>query len=265
MANYVVGDLQGCFAPLKQLLQEVAFNPARDHLYLVGDIVARGPDSLGCLDFVFRHQDCVTITLGNHDLHLICNVLQGKAPNPKDKLDALYQHSKLPDYLHFLRTQPLCVYLEKYHTFISHAGIHPQWQIEQALSLGRWAQQKYRGEEAKSFLSAMYGKEPRLLLEEDEQSRFNTIINVFTRMRFLTSQWHLDFDNKGTLDDAGELRPWFTHPRFLDDPNRYLFGHWAALQGITNTPNVTALDTGCVWGGPMTLLDLDSNEQISSN
>ncbi|MCO7186884.1 MULTISPECIES: symmetrical bis(5'-nucleosyl)-tetraphosphatase [unclassified Pseudoalteromonas] len=265
MANYVVGDLQGCFAPLKQLLQEVAFNPARDHLYLVGDIVARGPDSLGCLDFVFRHQDCMTVTLGNHDLHLICNVLLGNTPNPKDKLDDLYKHSKLPEYLRFLSSQPLCVYLEKYRTFISHAGIHPDWQIEHALALGQWAQQKYMGSEASQFLPAMYGKESRLVLEKDEQSRFNTIVNVFTRMRFLTAQWHLDFDNKGTLDDAGDLRPWFTHPRFQSDPHRYVFGHWAALQGITHTPNVTALDTGCVWGGPMTLLDLDRNEQISSN
>ncbi|KID54683.1 diadenosine tetraphosphatase [Pseudoalteromonas luteoviolacea] len=266
MAYYAVGDLQGCYTPFKQLLAQVDFSPSRDHLYLVGDLVARGPDSLACLEYVYSLQNSVTVTLGNHDLHLLSTVLNNKQANPKDKLDALLSSAALPDYIHFLQSQPLCTYLPEFDSFISHAGIHPYWNIEQAIELSNWAQTYYQGPMAADYLSKMYGKNPAIdLSPSDQQLKFNTIVNVFTRMRFLTEHWQLDFDNKGEINKGELLQPWFAHPRFKTSRTRFIFGHWAALQGKTSLNHVVALDTGCVWGGPMTLLNLSTNEQITSN
>ena len=118
MADYAIGDLQGCFDEFSLLLKQVDFNPSKDHLYLVGDIVARGPDSKACLDYIYQHQDSVSVTLGNHDLHMIACYLNNVTPNPKDKLTALFNSSKLPHYIAFLQTQPLALYLEQYLSLI---------------------------------------------------------------------------------------------------------------------------------------------------
>ncbi|ESP94884.1 MULTISPECIES: symmetrical bis(5'-nucleosyl)-tetraphosphatase [Pseudoalteromonas] len=265
MASYAIGDLQGCYTPFKKLLEAVDFNPSQDHLYLVGDLVARGPDSLACMEHVTSLQNSVTVTLGNHDLHLLSTVLNKRAPNPKDKLDTLLASSALPTYLSFLQSQPLCTYLPEFDSFISHAGIHPFWHIEQALELSKWAQSCYQSPHAADFLSGMYGKEPAIEITHDNpQTKFNTIVNVFSRMRFLTKDWQLDFESKGSQNDVDHLQPWFSHPRFKTSSTRFVFGHWAALEGKTSVSNVVALDTGCVWGGPMTMINLSTNEQIYS-
>jgi len=264
MANYAVGDLQGCFTPFLKLLSEVNFNPSKDHLYLVGDLIARGPDSLSCLEFVYQNQDSITVTLGNHDLHFIaCNIL-GKQPNPKDNLSAVFSSKQCRSYASYLRTQPLAVFLEKQSTFISHAGTHPSWSIEQALAYARIAEKNYRSEEAQLFFENMYGsKETNFTPNKDPLTNFKTIVNVFTRMRFLESDEKLNLYEKGS-PKSSQLQPWFDHPRFESEKTRYIFGHWAALEGKTNKENMIALDTGCVWGGNMTLLNLGTNEYILS-
>ncbi|MBQ4813036.1 bis(5'-nucleosyl)-tetraphosphatase (symmetrical) [Pseudoalteromonas luteoviolacea] len=265
MATYAIGDLQGCYVPFKNLLDQVDFNPSQDHLYLVGDLVARGPDSLSCMDLVYQLKDSVTVTLGNHDLHLLATALTHKQPNPKDKLAPLFASDKLESYVAYLQSQPLCFYDPQFDSFISHAGIYPQWDINTALRLSDWAQKCYQGSMAASYLNAMYGKQSSVVVEtDDKQVKFNSIINVFSRMRFLTRDLCLDFDNKGGLEHANELQPWFSHPRFKTTSTQFIFGHWAALEGKTTSDKVVALDTGCVWGGPMTLLNLSTNEQISS-
>lgn len=264
MANYAIGDLQGCFTPLIKLLSEVSFNPSKDHLYLVGDLIARGPDSLSCLDFVYQNQDSITVTLGNHDLHLIACHLLSKQPNPKDNLAAVFDNKLCANYISYLRTQPLAVFLESQSTFISHAGIHPSWSINDALNYAKVAEQSYRGEEAQLFFENMYGsKDTSFTPDKNLLTNFKIIINVFTRMRFLEANENLNLLEKGSPKNS-LLSPWFDHPRFEIDDNRYVFGHWAALEGTTNRNNVIALDTGCVWGGYMTLLDLDTNERFLS-
>ena len=264
MANYAVGDLQGCFTPFIKLRSEVGFNPSRDHLYLVGDLIARGPDSLSCLDFVYQNQDALTVTLGNHDLHFIACYLIGKQPNPKDKLASVFSSKLCEHYVSFLRTQPLAVYLEHQSTFISHAGIHPYWSIEQALNYAQTATHNYQSHEANLFFENMYGsKDPAYSPNKDFLTNFKIIVNVLTRMRFLEQSGNLNFFEKGKPRESA-LKPWFTHSRFKNDKNRYVFGHWAALEGVTNIENIIALDTGCVWGGNMTLLNLDTGEHYLS-
>ncbi|MCF6435910.1 symmetrical bis(5'-nucleosyl)-tetraphosphatase [Pseudoalteromonas sp. MMG022] len=265
MAQYAIGDIQGCYKPFMQLLEVVDFNPSRDHLYLVGDVIARGQDSQACLDFLYHNQHAVSITLGNHDLHFLACVALNKDPNPKDKLENVFVSNKLPQYVALLRAQPLAVFLPEFDTFISHAGIHPDWSVPQAMEYALFAQQCYQSDEALSYYINMYGPHPNQAINRlNTQDKFKAIVNVFTRMRFLDDKLQLNLNHKGPTHSAKVLRPWFKHERFNKDKTRYIFGHWAALEGKTNMNNVVALDTGCVWGGPMTMIDLQTSEYFSS-
>ncbi|WP_149982094.1 symmetrical bis(5'-nucleosyl)-tetraphosphatase [Pseudoalteromonas rhizosphaerae] len=266
MANYAIGDLQGCYKEFQALLLQVDFKPSKDHLYLVGDIVARGPDSLACLDYIYTHQDSITVTLGNHDLHLIANYMLDKPANPKDKLTALLDSTKLPAYIAMLQQQPLALWLEEEQVFISHAGLNPAWSIEQALQHAQFAESCYQGENARDFFKHMYEQHPSLWSEQlNDFERFRYIINYFTRMRFLTLDEQLELSYKGGIANATAMIPWFKHPRFTTFKQYIVFGHWAALEGVTDHENIYALDTGCVWGGAMTLLELKNKQLFSIN
>ncbi|WP_419147728.1 symmetrical bis(5'-nucleosyl)-tetraphosphatase [Pseudoalteromonas 'SMAR'] len=256
MAKYAIGDIQGCFTQLVTLLDQVDFNPSQDHLYCVGDIIARGPDSLACLEFLHNNAGAVSITLGNHDLHFLACLALNKSPNPKDKLAPLFASPKCHTYAEFLRAQPLAIWLQKQQTFISHAGLHPHWSIEQACEYAKFAESMYQGPDATDFYRHMYGDHPtKALTQLDDKDKFKAIVNTFTRMRFLTPEGDLELNNKSGLDKAGGLVPWFELCQ-LPPQVRVLFGHWAALEGKTNKPNIIALDTGCVWGGEMTLMNI---------
>lgn len=261
MAKYAIGDLQGCFTPLIALLDQVDFNPSQDHLYFVGDIIARGPDPLACLEFLYQHADSISVTLGNHDLHFLACLALGMPPNPKDKLDAVFNSPKCQKYADLLRAQPLAIWLEQQQTLISHAGIHPSWSIKQALDYARFAETNYQSTKAPEFYANMYGAHPGLELDKlSEQDKFKAIVNVFTRMRFLKQNGELDLKNKSGLKDNDGLIPWFEYGQI--PPNTtLLFGHWAALEGETHQKNVIALDTGCVWGGAMTMINIDTGEK----
>lgn len=264
MADYAIGDLQGCFTPLQTLLDIVDFNPSRDHLYCVGDIVARGPDSLACLTLLAKHQNSVTITLGNHDLHFLACVETNQAPNHKDKLDEVFNFPQLSKLVDFLKAQPLAYFHQQTETFISHAGIYPTWSKEQALVFARYAERCYQGANSSDFFSHMYGPATlNALTSSDPFAKFRAIINVFTRMRFLEPSGELDFKQKEGLDASNaELIPWFKHPTLNAFPYNIMFGHWAALEGKTNNNRIYALDTGYVWGGAMSLINLKTKEIV---
>ena len=199
MANYVIGDLQGCFSEFIALLEAVDFHPSRDHLYLVGDIVARGPDSLACLKYLYQLQDSVTITLGNHDLHLLATYYSNKLPNPKDNLSALFSSKKLSSYIHFLQHQPLAKYLPQHNTLICHAGLNPQLSLKKGLSLAEKAQKYYQGQDAQYYLKNMYGNSANSLSQtEDKLTRFRFTVNAFTRMRFVNPAGEMEFEHKNS-------------------------------------------------------------------
>ena len=266
MANYAIGDLQGCYKEFQALLLQVDFNPSTDHLYLVGDIVARGPDSLACLDYLYTHQDSITVTLGNHDLHLIANYMLNKPANPKDKLSAVLSSEKLPAYIALLLKQPLALWLESEQVFISHAGLNPQWSIKQALQHAQFAQNCYQSSHAHDYFKHMYEQHPTSWSEQlSDFEKFRYIVNYFTRMRFLTIDEQLELTYKGGITDSNAMIPWFRHPRFNTFKKHIVFGHWAALEGKTQQENIHALDTGCVWGGRMTLMELKNKKRFSTN
>ncbi|WP_024611159.1 symmetrical bis(5'-nucleosyl)-tetraphosphatase [Pseudoalteromonas sp. TB64] len=264
MADYAIGDLQGCFSEFSTLLQRVDFNPSKDHLYLVGDIVARGPDSLACLDYIYQHQNSMTITLGNHDLHMIACYYLNKPTNPKDKLAPIFNSNKLQHYISYLQTQPIALYLKQHDSFIAHAGLNPNWSIEQALKHAQFAQECYQSNNAKTFFERMYQPHPAMWSNElDCFEKFRYIVNYFTRMRFLTQNNKLELIAKGAINKNNELTPWFCHPNIRTSTHDIIFGHWAALEGSTGFKHVHALDTGCVWGNTMSLMELTNKKVIT--
>ncbi len=258
MAVYAIGDLQGCYEPFRRLLDQIRFDPERDQLWLAGDLVNRGPQSLACLRYVKSLGASAVTVLGNHDLHLLAVWAGSERHKRKDTLDEVLDAPDVDELCHWLRRQPMIHYDAGRNSLMSHAGIPPQWSLEQALSLAGELEQVLRGDQYGAYFSHMYGNKPRVW---DDQltgyERLRLITNYLTRMRFIDAAGGLEFDSKegpGAAPDG--FRPWFEYPR--KDSTRILFGHWAALEGKVRTPQYVALDTGCVWGGCLTAFDLDS-------
>ncbi|SFB80177.1 symmetrical bis(5'-nucleosyl)-tetraphosphatase [Pseudoalteromonas denitrificans] len=265
MADYVIGDLQGCFEEFILLLKKVNFNPSQDNLYLVGDIVARGPDSLSCLRYLNDLEGSAHITLGNHDLHLLATYHLNKKPKKNDKLDNLFNAKDLPALISFLQQQPLAIWLESYQSLICHAGLSPHWDLETGLKQASNAEKKYQGKDALYYFKNMYGNEPLSWSKNlSEINKFRYTINSFTRMRFLTSSSEMNFIHKDSPQKFPKLIPWYEHPQMQKlKSTKIFFGHWASLLGETTNLNTIALDTGCVWGNSLTLIELKSGVKTS--
>ncbi len=266
MNTYAVGDLQGCHAEFVDLLETLDFDPRRDRLWLAGDLVNRGPGSLACLREVKALGDAAVTVLGNHDLHLLAVARGGASLNRKDTLDDILAAPDREALMDWLQTRPLLVRETLGHdTLMTHAGLLPQWSLDQAGGLAGEVEAMLGSERAGTFLERMYGNAPTLWRDDlDGIDRLRGIVNVFTRMRFIDAAGRLDFAAKEGLDSApAGFSPWFQYPRA--DDARLLFGHWAALQGSTpeSRVNAQALDTGCVWGGTLTALHLESGERTS--
>lgn len=258
MADYAIGDLQGCFNEFKAILETIKFNPSQDTIYLVGDIVARGPDSLSCLRFIKDNAGSIKTTLGNHDLHLISTFLLNKQPNPNDYLADIFSAPDKHELIAFLQAQPLARFLPKYNCLICHAGLSPEWTLEQGLSAAKTAEQQYQSTDAHYYLSNMYQNGPnQWATAQTEIEKFCYTINAFTRMRYFTSDFKMDLNSKSSPTQGSSLIPWFELPRTssLNDIT-IVFGHWAALEGKTNSKQFQAIDTGCVWGQALTALNL---------
>jgi bis(5'-nucleosyl)-tetraphosphatase (symmetrical) len=263
MTTYAIGDLQGCHAEFVELLTRLHFDPRRDRLWLTGDLINRGPGSLACLREVQALGEAVVTVLGNHDLHLLA-VARGRAPlNRQDTLAAILEASDREALLDWLQSRPLLV--RETESVMTHAGLLPQWSLPRAEALAGEVMAVLQSERSGGFLARMYGNTPACWRDDLEGvDRLRAIVNVLTRMRFIDAEGCLDFAAKQGLDSAPPgFAPWFCYPR--PDAPRLLFGHWAALQGCTPGARVRAeaLDTGCVWGGSLTALNLDSGERLS--
>lgn len=263
MASYVIGDLQGCYQSLLRLLDKIAFDPDKDKLWFAGDLVNRGPDSLNTLRLV--RQIASKVVLGNHDLHLLACYYGGKnEPRRKDTFHDILAAPDCGELMEWLRQQPLAVWSKKRGIFMSHAGLPHIWTPEQAYTLSKEVNRMIRSKKAGVFFDAMYGNEPDCWDEGlDGLSRLRAITNYLTRMRFITPDGHLDFAAKESVASAPMgFKPWFQYPR-QDQATRLVFGHWAALSGVTNNDAIVATDTGCVWGGSLTAVNLKTWQRIS--
>ena len=261
MATYAIGDIQGCFTQFQQLLQRIGFSPSRDRLWLTGDLVNRGPDSLAMLRWAFEHQDSLTLTLGNHDLHLLA-VSQGYGRlKPGDTLAPILEATDGKVLLDWLRLQPLMVLDEGYA--MVHAGLLPAWSLDQALDLATEVEDWLGGPHWREFFARMYGNKPARW--DDSLTgidRLRMIVNAMTRLRLINRRGDMDFAFKGELADAPpDLPAWFDapHARWQEAGIPLVFGHWSAL-GLHVDGRAIGLDTGCLWGGQLTALRLSDRQ-----
>lgn len=257
MATYAIGDVQGCFYAFQALLTKLGFNPAHDRLWLVGDMINRGTGSLEMLRWCIEHQQVIDVVLGNHDLHAIAVAHQVRPPHRSDTLQPIMDADDGMDLLAWLRHQPLMV--QKDSTVMVHAGLIPQWTVSDALNYAGEVEAILQHKDYAQFLHQMYGNHPQMWHQDlTGMDRLRMITNVFTRMRICTQEGALDYGFKGELADipAGYM-PWFTIPERQSRGATIICGHWSAL-GLYQHAGVHALDTGCLWGGALTAMDIDT-------
>ncbi|MDF2153230.1 bis(5'-nucleosyl)-tetraphosphatase (symmetrical) ApaH [Vibrio sp. CAU 1672] len=254
MATYIVGDIQGCFDELQCLLELAQFSPQHDQLWFAGDLVARGNKSLETLRFAKSLGNSGRVVLGNHDLHLLAVSIGIKKLKNKDKTAAIFAAPDKEELLHWLRHQPL--FAEHDEFVMSHAGISPEWDLATARTCAREVEAILQSSNFPWLLENMYCNTPdRWTPDLNELERYRYTINAFTRMRFCHLDGRLDMDCKLPPSEVAEseLLPWFELPQRIALHKPVLFGHWAALEGY-HGENVIGLDTGCVWGGNLTML-----------
>jgi len=258
--DYLVGDLQGCCDPLERLLQTLDFSPSRDRLFVLGDLVNRGPDSLGVLRRLRALGGAATCLLGNHDLHLLAIAHGVRKPHRSDTLDAILQAPDRDDWLHWLRQQRLAVWDAGW--LMVHAGVVPQWDAARTVALAGEVEAMLRSPDLGEFLTQMYGNEPARWDDAlTGVSRWRCAVNALTRLRFCTTDGTMEFATKDGAGDAPEgFLPWFDVPGRATQGTPVAFGHWSTL-GLIDRPDLLALDTGCVWGGRLTAVRVDGGRR----
>jgi bis(5'-nucleosyl)-tetraphosphatase (symmetrical) len=259
--HYAIGDVQGCLTELVELLQLIKFNAVVDSLWFCGDLVNRGPDSLGVLRFISALPRPPVIVLGNHDLHLLA-VVEGLSPiKSYESLDQVIDAADCKDLCLWLRQQKLAFYSLEFNCLLVHAGLAPGWDIQTASACALEIESVLKGSDYSHFLSHMYGDKPNAWDPNvSGVDRWRLVTNILTRIRLCTQEGALDFKENGTLESAApHLQPWFTW--FTHADFAIIFGHWAALNGKTNLAHVHGLDTGCVWGNALTAMCLETGKK----
>jgi bis(5'-nucleosyl)-tetraphosphatase (symmetrical) len=256
MSIYAVGDVQGCYPSLRRLLDACAFDPGKDRLWLVGDLVNRGHHSLETLRFVRQLGAAATLVLGNHDLYLLL-VTEGLGKRSKnDTLDDILRAPDRDELLHWLRQQPLC-HVEDDFCMV-HAGLLPQWTVATARALAREVEQVLAGPDYRLLLATIWGDEPKRWRNDlAGWPRLRVVVNAMTRMRYCTPKGAMEFKSKGELADAPKgYLPWFQVPGRRSAEHTLVTGHWSAL-GLRTEANLLALDSGCLWGRHLTAIRLE--------
>ena len=262
---YAIGDVQGCYAELQQLLSQLNFDAKSDTLWFTGDLVNRGPRSLDVLRFIKSLGEKHITVLGNHDLHLLAMAYGTKKSSASDTLIEVLQAPDCAELMEWLRHRPLLHHDKDNGYLMTHAGLAPPWTVHQAKLLAQEVEAVLRGDSYIHLLQNMYGNEPD---KWDDQltgmERLRCIINYLTRMRFCRADGSLDLTYKGEIaGKPDDLIPWFDVKERANVQEKIIFGHWAALGGKTDVPNIFPLDTGCVWGNCLTAMRLEDGKRFS--
>ena len=259
MSTYLIGDIQGCYDPLQRLLEHIEFDPTSDRLWSCGDLVHRGGKSLQVLRLLKSIEQSVSVTLGNHDLHLLAYYERFPHGGSKNfEFDAIYTAPECDLLLDWLCTQPLACWSEEFQMLRVHAGVIPQWTWENAVSAGEEVSAILQSPQRGKFLQRMYGNSPKLWRENRSGwKRLRLITNILTRLRFC------DDEGRGAYTASGPpgsqplpFKPWFKHKHRLTREITIAFGHWAAM-GLRVKKRYIAMDTGCVWGGRLSAFRLE--------
>ena len=260
MALYLIGDVQGCDDALGRLLEKIDFSASRDTLYLLGDLVNRGPESGAVLRRLMAYGDAAQCLLGNHDLSLLAVAHGRRAPHGNDTMDKVLLARDRSELLEWLRWQRMAI--RAHGLLMVHGGVLPQWDVTRTLMLAAEVEATLRGPGLVDFLSEMYGNEPA---QWDDSlrgaARLRVIVNALTRLRFCTPEGVMDLKSSGGPDQAPPgFLPWFDVPGRKTAGARIAFGHWSTL-GFLQRPDIISLDTGCVWGGALSALRLGEGAQ----
>ena len=258
MALYLIGDVQGCDSALQRLLDTLDFSPSRDTLYLLGDLVNRGPDSVGVLRRLMALGPAAQCLLGNHDLSLLAVAYGTRRAKRGDTLDGVLDAPDHRALLDWLRQQPLARL--EHGCLMVHAGVLPSWTTSQTLSLAREVEAVLRSADLPLFLRELYGNTPGTWSDDLQgTARLRTIVNALTRLRFCSAEGEMDFGSSAGMDAVPTgLLPWFDVPGRQTANVTVAFGHWSQL-GLVVRPNLLALDTGCVWGGCLSACRWDAD------
>ena len=265
MAIYAIGDIQGCYDPFRRLLDKIQFSPEKDTLWIAGDLVNRGKQSLEVLRFIKNLDKAAVSVLGNHDISLIASHYGLFKPNPT--LKPIFSAPDREELINWLRNRPFLHVDKKRGYCMAHAGISPFWTIKKAIACAKEIQIPLRGKQPDRWLKEIYGNTPTKW-NDDLQSyeRHRYILNSFVRMRYSKQKGALDFHLKKNPfeinDKSPNLIPWFQCPIRKPLPLKVIFGHWSSL-GFYQDENVIALDTGCVWHHRLTALQL--NKEITTS
>ncbi len=271
MATYAIGDIQGCFKELQQLLQLIKFDPKQDNLWCAGDLVNRGPQSLEVLRFFKQLGDKAKIVLGNHDLHLLAISAGNKDYLHKsDTLDAIFKAKDHNELITWLRHQPLLHHDKTLNFTMIHAGLPPQWDLALAMQCAKELETVLQDDvQFIKFTQHLYGKKPKKWSEKLEGwERIRFIANCFTRMRYCNAKGKLDLKRTGSpaaekqLNGEDGFLAWYLHEHRKSRDLKIIFGHWAT-HGFHAGNGVFALDTGCLWGGALTALRLEDEAVFS--
>ncbi len=264
MSTYAIGDVQGCYNELMNLLEVVQFNPKKDFLWFTGDLVNRGLQSLEVLRFVKSLGERAVTVLGNHDLHFLA-VLDGLATaKEKDTFHDILAAKDARVLADWLRAMPLLHHDEKLNFVLVHAGIAPLWNLAQAKKYAQEVHEILVSDQYHALLANMYGDKPDRWSDDlCDIPRWRVILNYFTRMRYCDAQGHLDLRYKGPLGKQPEnYYPWFDVPQRKVIKEEIIFGHWASLRGRSSVATIHALDTGCSWGAELTALRLEDHKMF---
>ncbi|MDX1900483.1 MAG: symmetrical bis(5'-nucleosyl)-tetraphosphatase [Gammaproteobacteria bacterium] len=266
MSIYAIGDVQGCLSQLEKLLKLIDFKPSEDTLWFTGDIVNRGPQSLETLRFIQSLGDKHIVVLGNHDLHLLAVAHNAHAGWSEDTLAPILKAPDCDVLINWLCHRPLLHHDELLNVVMVHAGLAPAWDLSAAKKHAHEIEKILRSDARREFFQNMYGNQPDLWQDDlIGWDRFRCIVNYFTRARFCDEEGRLLLSIKETalVDETKHLIPWFQNPQRKTNHQDIIFGHWAALGGVTNTAHVFALDTGCVWGYALTAMRLTDLQRWS--
>jgi|TARA_B110000483_G_scaffold243450_1_gene333320 bis(5'-nucleosyl)-tetraphosphatase (symmetrical) len=265
MATYAIGDVQGCAKTLLTLLRTLHFDAGKDRLWLAGDLVNRGPDSLTVLRYLYNIKNSVQVVLGNHDLHLLAVASGGASLRDDDTIGDVLNAPDSQELLYWLRQQPL--FFKKDHHALVHAGLLPSWDFVMAQALSSEIETLLKSDAHPELLKNMRGGKPPHWSEKLEGwERYRVIINAFTRMRVCDETGGMDFTYKGNCENMPEnYSPWFNLPTQRPKNITLICGHWSAL-GLHIDRNLVSIDSGCIWGGPLTAYCLETQKitQVSN-
>jgi bis(5'-nucleosyl)-tetraphosphatase (symmetrical) len=269
MSTYAIGDLQGCYSELEELLDKINFDETNDQLWFAGDLVNRGPESLLCLRFIKSLGDKAKTVLGNHDLHLLAVANEVRKPHRKDTFDEILDAKDSKELFNWIRQQPLLINDTELNFTMIHAGLTPQWTLEQAKELAQETETLIQSKQFDDFIQNMYGDQPDTWSEKlkgDDKHRF--IINCLTRMRYIDKHGKLDLkETCAPGKQKKSLIPWYALPDRKTKKEKIIFGHWSTVllgnEKDFKQYNVYPLDTGCLWGGTLTAMRLEDEELFS--